>query len=127
MAGYRGDDLPQCYAAIDVSLFLGLGTDGSCRAVLEAMASGKPVIGVNSGAVPETIEHSKSGFLVKQGDVHGLAQALINVLENKTLAAQMGTRSRTITESRFAEQRRAEETVAAYRKAWQIKYDAACG
>ncbi len=126
MAGYRSDDLPQCYAAMDVSLFLGLGTDGSCRAVLEAMASGKPVIGVKRGAVPETIEHSKNGLLVDQGDVQGLAQALITVLENKPLAAQMGTRSRRIAETRFAEQRRAEETVTAYSKAWQMKYGAAC-
>jgi len=111
---------------MDVSLFLGLGTDGSCRAVLEAMASGKPVIGVKSGAVPETIEHSKNGFLVNQGDADGLAQALSTVLENRALAAQMGTRSRRIAETRFAEQRRAEETMAAYNKAWQMKYGAAC-
>jgi glycosyltransferase involved in cell wall biosynthesis len=122
MAGYRSDDLPECYAAMNVSLFLGLGTDGTCRAVLEAMASGRPVVGVNKGAMPETVEHGKSGFLVNQGDVRGLAQALITVCENRGLAAQMGRRGREIAETRFAEQRRAEETLAAYAKAWQMKH-----
>lgn len=124
MAGYRSDDLPQCYAAMDVSLFLGLGTDGSCRAVLEAMASGKAVIGVRSGAVPETLEHGINGFLVTRNDVNALAEALVRVLGNKALAAEMGSSSRRIAETRFADQRRAEETLAAYRKSWQMKYGA---
>jgi glycogen(starch) synthase len=61
---------------------------------LEAWALGKPVIGARAGAVPEVIEDGVDGVLVEFGDVAGLAEALGKLLDNPTLAAEMGRRGR---------------------------------
>ena len=47
-AGYRGADLPAVLAALDCVVFLGMGSEESCRAVLEAMAAGRPVVAAPS-------------------------------------------------------------------------------
>jgi len=90
MAGYRTHDLPLTYGAMDVSLFLGLGSEGSCRAVMEAMACGTPVIGVDKGAVPEIISEGVTGFVVPEGDEKLLTERLCELLSNSKLASDMG-------------------------------------
>jgi glycosyltransferase involved in cell wall biosynthesis len=123
MAGYRTADLPQTYAAFDASLFLGLGSEGTCRAILEAMACGKPAIGVSRGAVPEIIT-SETGFLVADNDVAGLAGTMIQVFKDRELRRRMGENARAAVLQRFTHLRRAEDTLRAYQAAWQRKHDA---
>src|SRR5690606_27870072 len=73
MAGYRSDDLPETYSAMDFAMLLGLGSEGSARAALEAMAAGRPVIGINKGALRDTIADGVDGFRLNDNDVQGLA------------------------------------------------------
>lgn len=115
-AGYRGRDLPAAYAAMDVSLFLGLGSEGSCRAILEAMASGKPTIGLNRGAVPEIISDGNTGFLVKHRDVKDLAEKMVSLLADRGRAAAMGNEARRRAEELYSESARAHAVEAIYRK-----------
>jgi glycogen(starch) synthase len=61
---------------------------------LEAWACGKPVIGARAGAIPAVVEHGADGLLVEFGDVAGLAEALSKLLDDSTLAAEMGSRGR---------------------------------
>lgn len=44
--------------------------------ILEAMASGKPVLGYEWGAIPDIVQHGHSGFLAKPGDIDGLIEGL---------------------------------------------------
>ena len=76
LAGYRRTDLPEAYAALDVSLFLGMGSEGTCRAVLEAMATGRPVIAVREGALLEIVEDGKTGLLIEPDNPQALADAI---------------------------------------------------
>jgi glycosyltransferase involved in cell wall biosynthesis len=57
---------------------------------IEAMASKKPVIGINEGGVGETIVHGKTGMLT-DGSVNQVASAMIELLNDRTLAAKMGS------------------------------------
>jgi glycosyltransferase involved in cell wall biosynthesis len=123
MAGYRSADLPQAYAAFDVSLFLGIGAEGTCRAILEAMASGKPVVGVNRGAIPEIITR-ETGFVVEDKDVAGLSGAVVKLLKDRGVARRMGENARTAVLTRFTQRRRAEDTLRAYQTAWRRKISA---
>ena len=50
--GYRDRDLPQVLEALDVFVLMGAGSDESCRAALEAMAAGRPVVARRVGAPP---------------------------------------------------------------------------
>ncbi len=58
--------------------------------LVEAMASGRPIIGTNIGGTPQVIEHSKNGFLVPPKDPAALAQAILMILEDKSLAQKIG-------------------------------------
>ena len=122
-AGYRTEDLPETYAAFDVALFLGQGSEGSNRSILEAMAAGRPVIALNSGAAPDYLEHGVNGLLVPAGDRAALSEALIDLLGDLPRAREMGLRARTTVEQTFTEQARAKKTIEVYRAARQQKAD----
>lgn len=86
--GYRADDLPAIYAALDVDLLLGEGSDGACRAALEAMACGTPVVARPVGALTESIKEGETGLFV-ENDPASLAAGVLQVL------ASGGWRERT--------------------------------
>ena len=64
--------------------------EGLGMAVLEAAATGVPVIGSRSGGIPEGIEDGRTGFLVPQQDVEALAGRLRLVLEDSALRRRLG-------------------------------------
>ena len=55
---------PRVLQALDAFVLLGAGSDESCRAALEAMAAGRPVVARRVGALPETVVHGVTGLLV---------------------------------------------------------------
>jgi glycosyltransferase involved in cell wall biosynthesis len=116
--GYRKHDLAETYAAMDVSVLLAQGSDGTCRAMLEAMACGRPVIGVRVGAIEDTIEPGVNGWLIGAAPAYeGLAGALIEALGNLDRTAGMGRAARALMEREFTQQRRARNTLDAYHAA----------
>ena len=114
MAGYRKGDLPVVYAAMDVGMLLGLGSEGSARAALETMSSGRPLIGVRRGALLDTVTEGHDGFLVPENDTEALASALVTLLNDRARIREMGANARSTVLTRFTETLRAENTLAAY-------------
>jgi len=112
--GYRKHDLPETYAAMDVSVLLAQGSDGTCRAMLEAMACARPVIGANIGAMADTIEPGKTGWLVDPADRRQLVDALLDALGNLERTREMGIEARRRMEANFSQRARAEATIEAY-------------
>ena len=64
--GYRKEDYRDVLNLFDFKVFLTPGSDGSCRAVREALASGKPVVVPRRGILPELIEDGKTGIIVAE-------------------------------------------------------------
>ena len=62
--------------------------------ILEAWASGKPVIGCWSGGMPDMIQDGQNGFLVSWGDAATLASRIDALLKNPELRCTMGERGR---------------------------------
>ncbi|MFA7253328.1 MAG: glycosyltransferase [Patescibacteria group bacterium] len=60
---------------------------------LEALSTGLPVVGANSGALPELIHNNKNGFLFKTGDHKQLSASIIDILSDKKKAKRMGRTS----------------------------------
>jgi glycosyltransferase involved in cell wall biosynthesis len=112
--GYRRD-LPRVYRALDLKVLLAPGNDGTCRAALEAMASGVPVLAAEQGALPEIVRDGQTGRVVPAEDPDGLASAILQLLSDRPGLAEMGRRARTDAESRFTIGRQAGEIEGLYR------------
>ncbi len=105
--GYRDEDYPQVLASLDMEVFLIPGSDGSCRAVLEALAMTKPVVSAKVGPIPEIMENGREGILIDNSDdTASLAKAIIRLLKNRDLAREMGEAGRRLME-RFTPESRA--------------------
>src|SRR5207253_8462758 len=81
-AGYRDRDLPAVLAAADCFALMGAGSDESCRAALEAMAAGRPVVARRVGALPETVVDGETGILLERDEPEALGHALADLLAN---------------------------------------------
>jgi phosphatidyl-myo-inositol dimannoside synthase len=80
----------------------GLNPEGLGLAALEAAACGLPVIVGHSGGAPETVRDADTGFLIPSGDHRLLAERLSLLLENPSLAQQMGSRGRHYVTAHFS-------------------------
>ena len=70
-------------------------------AIIEAMAAALPVVSTTSGAVPELVEHERTGLLVPPGDERALAGALERMLGDAALRQRFGSEGRRLVEERF--------------------------
>jgi len=118
-AGYRtGDALADAYRAFDVKAWLASGNDGTCRAVLEAMASGCAVLGGRFGAVAESVVDGVTGRLCDPGDHEATGEALAWLLADRARAAALGEAGRRRVLALYTPERRAADAVAVYERAW---------
>lgn len=90
--GFRSD-LPRLYADFDVSVLCSLN-EGLPVAVIESLASARPVVATAVGGVGDLIKHQQTGWLCPSQDVNALAEGIRYILENPTEAAQWGKAGR---------------------------------
>jgi glycosyltransferase involved in cell wall biosynthesis len=83
--------------------------------VLEALASGVPVVQPRSGSFPELVEMTGGGLLVNPEDPHDLARALRQLLEDAGWRAELGRKGRESVQQKFSAALMAEETLRVYR------------
>jgi glycosyltransferase involved in cell wall biosynthesis len=113
--GYR-KDLPEVYRSFDVKVLLAPGNDGTCRAAIEAMACGKPVVASAVGALSEIVHPGKNGLLVPAKNADALADALVNMLSDLEKSAGMGKAARHEAIRAHAIDRQSETLEAVYRR-----------
>ncbi len=94
------EELLACYRHCDVFALPSRG-EGFGLVFLEAMASGKPVVGGTHGGTPEIVEDGVTGLLVPYGDVERVSQALEKLLTNEPLRRQMGQRAQSRVQSAY--------------------------
>ena len=82
-------EVPEMLNAMDV-LVLSSVTEGICNSLLEAMATGLPVVVTNTGGNPEIVVEGQSGFLFPVGDVQQLTERLIALRNRKDLRVELG-------------------------------------
>jgi glycosyltransferase involved in cell wall biosynthesis len=68
--------------------------DGLPNVALEALSMGRPVVGSRISGIPELIVPGENGFLVEPGNAADLCEKLGFVLDDATLAAELGRRGR---------------------------------
>ena len=95
------EELRNWYAASSLVL-LPSYSEGLGKVLLEAQSMERPAAAYEVGGVTEAIQHSETGYLVKKGDIEGLASRLKEFIEDPDMRREMGKRGRTFVIERFS-------------------------
>ena len=99
--GYYPDKkLPKLYQAADVFAFSTF-YEHHPFAVLEALATGLPVVTTTVGGIPETIDNGKNGFLVEPFNPKQFSDRILYLLEHPVEAEEMGAKARKTVEQQL--------------------------
>ena len=88
--------------------------------LLEAFASGLPVVSTDAGGIPDILAHDVAGLLVPVGDSDGMGHAVCRVLEDRSLAARLSAAGRAEAE-KYAWPRVRTLWLDAYRRAAAVR------
>lgn len=83
-------EIDQIYAQTDVLVSPSVWPENEPVTILEAMATGIPVIGSQLGGIPELISHGESGLLFEAGNAPALAAAMAECIKTPSFASQLG-------------------------------------
>ncbi|HQU46235.1 MAG TPA: glycosyltransferase, partial [Pirellulales bacterium] len=86
-------DVPDLLALLDVFV-LTSHVEANPVSILEALASGKPVVATRVGSVPETVRDGEVGYLAEPGDAATLSARVVELLRGPRLARRLGREAR---------------------------------
>lgn len=78
-------------------------SEGTPVAIVEAQASGLPVISTFHAGIQEVVVHNETGFLVEEGDVDSMATYMLKLLQDPFLAEKMGIAGRSRVEKNYSQ------------------------
>jgi glycosyltransferase involved in cell wall biosynthesis len=108
------DRMPGLYDAADVYLNAP-DIDNMPGSILEAFASGLPVVTTDAGGIPYIVRHEETGLMVPRGDHEAMAAAALRLLEDPALGGRLSACA-------FAECRRKYAPEAIFRE-WRSVYE----
>jgi glycosyltransferase involved in cell wall biosynthesis len=112
LAGFR-PDVMSFHRSFDLFVMSSV-TEGLGTSLLDAMAASKAIVATRVGGVPDVVEDGKTGVLVPPRDPHGLADAIVSLLNDDSQRDDMGTRAFARVQSRFSATRMVEQTLDVY-------------
>ncbi len=98
------DDIPRLLSALDLFV-LTSRIEANPVSILEAMASGKPVVAPRVGSIAESVIDRQTGFLTEPNDEAQVADRVTELLSNPQLAARLGEAGRTAVVERWSLER----------------------
>lgn len=110
--GFR-NDIEAVWRSIHIAV-LPSYREGSPRALIEAAASGRPVVATDVPGCRDVVKHGETGLLVPSGDVRALADALDVLIRDADLRRCMGVKGRKYVEAMFGEDVVIKETFKLY-------------
>ena len=119
LGGYQTENYLDTLACMDIFVFLMPGSDGTARALREAMAMGKPSVVADRGILPELVEHGVSGFVV-QDTPETLAEATLQLLRDPELRQKLGQAAAEKAHREFRLDKQAEEVEKFYEEMIQL-------
>jgi len=107
------DNIPQLMRCFDVFV-LPSKSEGISNTILEAMATGLPVVATRVGGNPELVEEGITGELVPSEDPEALADVLQSYVDNKTKQQKQGRAGRMRVEQQFSIESMVNEYLTVY-------------
>ncbi len=107
--------LPALYNCADVFVLPSI-QEGQGIVLLEAQASGIPVVGFDIGGVKEAVRNGETGLLVKAEESEALADSLIKLLDERDLRQRMGVNGRKFVVDNFTWDICAQKMLTVYRE-----------
>jgi glycosyltransferase involved in cell wall biosynthesis len=86
-------DVAAALSALDLLVFPSLA-EGTPLTMFEALAMGKPIVATDADGLVDVLTHGKDALVVPRGDAAALAAAIITLLDNPSLAAELGAEAR---------------------------------
>ena len=111
--GYRTGDYVEAVSCMDFNIFLMPGTDGSCRAVREVMAMGKPVIAADRGMLSSIVDNNITGFVIDDTP-ENLASATVTLANDIELRKKMADASLNKAKNVYSQESMAEKVEKVY-------------
>ncbi len=108
-------EVPRLIGIMDILVHLSL-REGLPRALPQALAAARPVIAYDCDGAREICLDKETGFLVRPGDLTGLAAALERLAGDADLRTRLGQRGRQFVQERFSVERMVEDLYALYMK-----------
>ncbi|MBK1706654.1 sugar transferase [Halochromatium glycolicum] len=110
------DDVPELMRAVDLFVVPSLA-EGICNTILEAMATGLPVIATDVGGNPDLVQPGATGNLVPAGKPEALTEAMAGVLSDDAQRQRMGRAARARAEREFSLEAMVQGYLQVYYKA----------
>ncbi|RLG83523.1 MAG: hypothetical protein DRO40_04330 [Thermoprotei archaeon] len=109
------------YGAADIFVLPSLH-EGHPMVLLEAMASGLPVVATKVSGNMETVIHGKNGYLVEPKNAHQLANAIIKILSERKQISKFGKASLMIYRKKFSEEKQICKIAEIYSRILRSKF-----
>lgn len=95
-------DVTHLMRACKVFVYSSIGGEGIPRAILEAMACGKPIVATRVTGIPEAVRDGETGYTVEVGDHASFAERVLRLLRENTLREKLGENARKLVEREFS-------------------------
>jgi glycosyltransferase involved in cell wall biosynthesis len=107
-------DMPELYSAADVVVYPSSLPEPFGLTMLEALASGKPIIVSRIGGMPEIIQDAIDGYVIPPRDFEALGARIVSLLENERLRRRLGTTGRETVRVHYPKEMMAERNLEIY-------------
>jgi glycosyltransferase involved in cell wall biosynthesis len=111
--GFRRD-VPDLLAAMDCFVLASTRTEGVPQSLLQAFASGVPVVASAIGGIPEVVTDGVTGLLVEPENARALAGAIRATVDDRPAATARAEAARRLVESRFSHEASVSRLLALY-------------
>ncbi|WP_456321333.1 glycosyltransferase family 4 protein [Palaeococcus sp. (in: euryarchaeotes)] len=96
------DELPKMFGMADIFVLPSVTAEAFGIVILEAMASGVPVISTDVGGIPEIVGGSRGGLLIPPSNEDALKEAMEKLLTDEKLREELGENGRKAVEKRYS-------------------------
>lgn len=117
----KRSDVPELFSKINLLVMASTTHEAFGRVIVEAQASGVPVVATRVGGVVDIVEPGVNGLLCVPKDSEGMAEAIIRVLRDNELSSLLARNGRLKALSKFNLEKMAKDTLGVYQEAAGFK------